>query len=186
MTGNVESHLIEGVKKSPYYALEIDKTTDVTNYANLMCYVRYAYDKNIHDDILFCRTFPTRTTGEEIFLTLDSYMRDKRIQWEKCVGFCSDGARALTGRHSGVVSEVKEVAPDMNWVHCFIHMEALPTKGMPPEFKTALGSAIKLVNVIKAQLLNNRLFSVLCDEMGSEYTQLLLHYEIHWLPRVKY
>ena len=24
--------------------------------------------------------------------------------WEKCVGFCSDGARALTGRHSGVVS----------------------------------------------------------------------------------
>jgi hypothetical protein len=44
---------------------------------------------------------------------------------KKCVGFCSDGARALTGRHSGVVSKVKEVTPDMNWVHCFIQREAL-------------------------------------------------------------
>jgi hypothetical protein len=69
MAGNVESQLIKRVKKSPYYALQIDETTHVTNDANLMCYVRYAYDSNIHDDILFCRTLPTRT-GEEIFLIL--------------------------------------------------------------------------------------------------------------------
>jgi hypothetical protein len=66
MAGNVESQLIERVKKSPYYALQIDETTHVTNNANLMCYIKYAYD-NIHDDILFCRTLPTHTTGEEIF-----------------------------------------------------------------------------------------------------------------------
>jgi hypothetical protein len=86
-----------------------------------MSYVRYAYDNNIHDNILLYRTLPTRTTGEEIFLSPDSYIRKKRIQWEKCVAFCSDGARALTGRRSGVVSKVKEAAPDMNWVHCFIY-----------------------------------------------------------------
>jgi hypothetical protein len=34
---------------------------------------------------------------------------------------------------------------------------------------------------VKAQPLNNRLFSLLCDEMGSEYMQLLLHSEIRWL-----
>jgi hypothetical protein len=79
MAGNVESQLIEKVKKSLYYALQTDETTDVTNDANLTCYIRYAYDSNIHDDILFCRTLPTRT-GEEIFLTLDSYIREKRIQ----------------------------------------------------------------------------------------------------------
>jgi hypothetical protein len=126
---------------------------------------------------------PTGTTGEEIFHTLDSYIREKRIQWEKCVGFCSGGARALTGRHSGVVSEVKEVAPDMNWVHCFIHREVSASKGMQTEFKTVLDSAVKLVNLIKARPLNYNLFSVLCDEMGSEYIQILLHSEIRWLSR---
>jgi hypothetical protein len=100
ITGNAEPQLIERVKKSPYYALRIRiaETTDVTNDAQLICYVTYAHD-NIHDDILFCRNLPT--TGEEIFHTLDSYIRDKGIQWEKCVGFCSDGAGALTGRQWG-------------------------------------------------------------------------------------
>jgi hypothetical protein len=99
------------------------------------------------------------------------------------VGFCSDGARTLTDRHSGVVSKAKEAAPDINWVHCFIHREALALKGMPPEFKTVLDNAVKEVNFIKARPLNNRLFSVLCDEMGSEYTQLMLHSEIRWLSK---
>jgi hypothetical protein len=139
-----------------------------------MCYVRYAHD-NIHDNSLFCRILPTRT-GEEIFHTLDSYIRDKGIQWEKC---------ALTGKHSGVVSEVKEVAPDMNWVHCFIRREALDFKGMPPEFKTVLDNAVKLINYIKAHPLNNRLFSVLCDEMGSEYTQLCFVLKFTGFPGAK-
>jgi hypothetical protein len=73
----------------------------------------------------------------------------------------------------------------MKWVHCFIHREALASNGMPPEFKTVLDNAVKLVNFIKARPLYNRLFSVLCDEMGSEYTHLLLHSEIRWLSRGK-
>jgi hypothetical protein len=102
------------------------------------------------------------------------------------VGFCSDGARALTDRHSGVVSNVKEVAPDMNWVHCFICRETLVSKGMPPEFKTVLDSAVKLVNFIKARPLSNRLFSVLCDEMGSEYRELCFILKFPGFPGVKY
>jgi hypothetical protein len=72
MAGNVESQL--RVKKGPYYALQIDETIHITNHEQLMCYIRYAHD-NIHDDILFCRTLQTRTTGEEIFHTLGSYIR---------------------------------------------------------------------------------------------------------------
>lgn len=45
--------------------------------------------------------------------------------------------------------------------------------------------AVKTVNFIKARPLNSRLFSVLCDEMGSEHRQLLLHTEVRWLSRGK-
>jgi hypothetical protein len=40
---------------------------------------------------------------------------------KKCVGVCSVGAYAMTGKHSGVVAQIKEVAPDAKLVHCSIH-----------------------------------------------------------------
>jgi hypothetical protein len=78
MARDVESQLIERVKKSPYYALQTDETTDVA--VNMLHKIR-AYN-NIHDDILFCRTLSTQTTGEELFHTLNNYIRDKGIQCE--------------------------------------------------------------------------------------------------------
>jgi hypothetical protein len=36
MAGNAESQLIEIVKNSPYYALQIDQTTGITNDRNLI------------------------------------------------------------------------------------------------------------------------------------------------------
>ena len=85
--------------------------------------------------MLFSKTLPARSTREQIFKALNEYMQEPEIDWKKCVGFCSDGARALTGRQSGVVAKVKDVAPDVTSTHCFIHREALATKGMPSNSK---------------------------------------------------
>jgi hypothetical protein len=47
--------------------------------------------------------------------------------------------------------------------------------------KTVLDEAVKIVNFIKVRPLNSRLFSALCNEMGSDHEHLLLHSEIRWL-----
>lgn len=185
MAKNVESELISRIKESSFYSLQIDETTDVSNDGQLICYVRYEFNNDIHEDMLFSKTLPSRSTGEQIFKALNEYMQEHEIDWKKCVGFCSDGARALTGRQSGVVAKVKDVAPDVTWTHCFIHREALATKGMPSKFKTVLEDSVKIINFIKARPLNSRLFSLLCDDMGSEHKQLLLHSEVRWLSRGK-
>ena len=52
------------------------------------------------------------------------------------VFICTDGAKAMTGRHSGVLTRVQAVAPDAIWIHCSIHREALSAKGMPDSLKT--------------------------------------------------
>ena len=96
-------------------------------------------------------------------------MQELETDWKKYVGFCSDGDRVLTGRQSGVVAKVKDVAPDVTFTHCFIHREALATKGMPSKFKTVLKDSVKIINFIKARPLNSRLFSLLCDDTGSEH-----------------
>ena len=116
---------------------------------------------------------------------LNAFIISNGIEWSRCVGVSTDGARAMLGQHSGVVRRVKAVAPQATSVHCSIHGEALATKKMPPDLKTVLNEAVKSVNFIKSRPLQTRLFAVLCGEMGSDHQQLLLHTEVRWLSRGK-
>jgi TPP-dependent 2-oxoacid decarboxylase len=61
-------------------------------------------------------------------------------------------------KHSGVVAQIKEVAPDAKCVHCSIHREALAARKMPAILKTVLTEAVKVVNVIKSRATNQDYF----------------------------
>ena len=74
-------------------------------------------------------------------------MTSNGLWWSRCVGICTDGAKAMTGRHSGVVNRVLAVAPDTTWVHCSIHREALSAKGR----QSKMDSTVKMVNFVKAR-----------------------------------
>ena len=84
----------------------------------------------------------------------------------------------MTGKHGGVVTQIKQVAPGANFTHCSIYREALASRAMPNTLKTVLDQSVKLVNFIKARALNSRMFTIICNEMGSEHKKLLLHTEV--------
>ncbi|XP_072380827.1 zinc finger BED domain-containing protein 5-like [Diabrotica undecimpunctata] len=186
MASNVKNKVINHVKSSDFFSIQLDESTDVTNYAQLMVYVRYIHEnKTIKEDYLFCEPLLTRTTADEIFNKLDEFFAENGLDWMNCVGFCSDGARAMTGRFGGVATKVKSVAKNCTFMYCSIHRQVLAVKLMPEQFKNVLQDAIKVVNFIKSRALNSRLFSNLCSEMGSNHIQLLLHTEVRWLSRGK-
>jgi hypothetical protein len=54
---------------------------------------------------------------------------------------------------------------------------------LPAILQTILTEAIKVVNFIKSRETNSRLFSILCNEMGSEHDKLLLHTEVRCMSR---
>ena len=91
----------------------------------------------------------------------------------------------MTGRHSGVVICAQAVAPDATWVHYSIHREALAAKGMPDSLKDILDNTVKIVKFVRAKPLSSRLFSILCNDMGSDHVKLLQHTEVRWLSRGK-
>lgn len=90
-------------------------------------------------------------------------MVSNEIDWEKCVGLSTDGTRAMVGRLTGVVKRVKDVIP----------------------LVTAGDEAMTTVNLIKSRPLQSHLFAILCEEVGSDHRQLLLHTEVQWLSRGK-
>jgi hypothetical protein len=57
------------VEKLQYYALQLDKSTDVANLASLLVFVRDINEDTgiAKEELLFCHQLKERTTGEDIF-----------------------------------------------------------------------------------------------------------------------
>ena len=106
------------------------------------------------------------------------------LWWSRCVGICTNGAKTMTERHSGVVTRVQVVAPNATWVQCLIHRKALAAKWMPDSLEDILDTTVKMVNFVKARPLNSRVFSAPCN-IGSNHVTLLQHTEVRWLLRGK-
>lgn len=185
MSGNIKEQTTARVQASPYYALQMDESTDVSNHAILLVYVRHILDGDLQEQFLCSRDLPTTTKAEDIFNSVDLYLSSVGLSWEYCVGITTDGAAAMTGKHSGVVKQILERAPNATWNHCFLHREALAAKDMVTELDEALKDVIKVVNHIKRSAKNSRCFSKLCKDLGSEHMQVLYHSEVRWLSRGK-
>jgi hypothetical protein len=167
------------------FSLQLDESTDVTSVAQLLVFVRYSYEGKLHEDMLFCSPMEGRCTGSDIFNCLNGWMEDAGLQWANCLSICTDGAAAMLGKNKGLKAKVLSVAPHAKFTHCIIHREALASKTLEPELNNVLQTAIKMVNFIKSRPLNTRLFTLLCQEMGSSHESLLFHSEVRWLSRGK-
>ncbi|XP_059819962.1 SCAN domain-containing protein 3-like [Hypanus sabinus] len=173
---DIEAQRLERLNESPWYAIQVDKSTDVDNRALLQVYVRYIFQDDVHKDMFCALPLPTNTTGTELKF-LNDYMSGK-LDWSFCVGICTDGAAAMTGRLSGFTTQVKEVAPEWHSTHCVIHREMLASQKMSPDLNSILSDVVEVINHIKAKALNSHLFEQLCEEMDAEHKRLLLHTEV--------
>lgn len=165
------------------FSLQLDESTDVSGNAQLVIFVKYIETDDICEHILFCKSLEGRTTGEDIFNVVNTFFSENGLSWKSCSSVCTDAAASMTGSGKGLVARIKKENPDIKWTHCVIHREALASKKMSPVLHDVLNDSIKVINFIKSRPLNARLFRRLCENMGAEHTQLLLHTEVRWLSR---
>jgi hypothetical protein len=68
------------VKKSQYYALQLDESTGVANVDILLVFERYINEDTgiAEEELLFCRPLKERTTGKDIFnITMPTLLKTK-------------------------------------------------------------------------------------------------------------
>ena len=84
---------------------------------------------------------------------------------------------------SGFRALVQKRTPNVLFTHCFIHWKALAFKTLPCGLHDVLKVTIKIVNFVKSSALHTLLIRNLCEDMGSEHTNLLYYTKVRWLSK---
>jgi hypothetical protein len=153
------------------FSLQFDGFTDISDHAHFIANIRYIDGDIITSDISVCKELPQRTTCVQICRITSDYLPDKRLQWKGCVSVCTDGA---------VIADRWQFRSEVREEDCLVYREATISKTLSV-LKNVLDQAIKTGKFGKSRPLNSLILPVLCQELGSEHTSLLLHTQIRWL-----
>ena len=65
MASDIQNQVLERMKGSPFFSIQLDESTDISKAALLLFFVRYRWSGILQEDMLCCGELPTRTTAQE-------------------------------------------------------------------------------------------------------------------------
>ena len=173
------------ILRNTKFSLALDETTVCSCEALLLAYVRFQYNSEFMEQMLFCESLQTTTTAKDIYNVVKQFMTDNDIPLINLISIAADGAPNMIGRNKGVLKLLKDDQPDMMAVHCIIHRENLAAATLSPQLDEILKKVVKVINYIKSRPKTERLFKQFCQEMNEEYVRVLLHTQVRWLSKGK-
>ena len=175
LSQDIKDQLLNQIKESPFFAIQCDETTDIGSCSLLLLYARFLPMNTTKEEMLFYHQMKSCATSAEIFNVVVNFFQENQLSWESLAGACTDGAPATTGLKSGFIKRVKEKNSSVIGMYCILHCRVLASKTLLHEIKKVLDLSIEIVNYVKAESLNSRLFKLLFQDMESEHVALLFH-----------
>ena len=120
MSTDVKQQVIDELKTSPMFSIQLDESTDVASCSQLLVFVRYVHMEDVKEEFLLCNALETTAKAQDVMDTISKFFETEGLQWEKLCGVCTDGAPAMLGSKSGFQMKVKEKS-QVKGVHCMIH-----------------------------------------------------------------
>lgn len=186
---NLENQLERRIKDFSFFAIALDESTDVSDTAQLLIFVRgVSEDFQVTEELATLASMKDRTTGEDIYREVRLCLEKLQLQWKKLCNVTTDGAPCMQGLKNGVVGRVNEFMESEGLeipvaIHCIIHIEALCSKTL--EMKNIMDVVVKIVNFIRSRALNHRQFKEFLQEIEASHGDVIYHNSVRWLSRAK-
>ena len=88
----------------------------------------------------------------------NDFFTSNGLSWNIVSAVCTDGARAMIGRKSGLRGVINSVALHVAFTHCMLHKHALVSKMLPLSLADVLRILVETVNFVRGRALNHRIF----------------------------
>jgi hypothetical protein len=103
MAYDILTQVVDEIKSCPsgMFSIQLDESTNVTNLAQLLVYVRHVYNDDIKTEFLLCKPLEITTTTRDIFKVVSNVFEEHGIEWKNLCAVCMDGVPAMLGCRSG-------------------------------------------------------------------------------------
>ena len=183
------SKLCSDLENTEYFSLAIDESTDRSDTAQLIVWVRYSNGEEFVEEMLALLPLKLQTRGEDIYTQIMTFFKGpgKRVVLNKLVSITTDGAPSMVGKDKGLIALFRKNndIPEFFAYHCILHQEQLCCKLKKGGLRDTMEKVVKIVNFIIAHALKHRQFKSLLEEYETYYNDLSLHSQVRWLSRGK-
>ena len=82
MSADTQDIVISLIQQSKMFTIQIDKSTDVSGKAQLIAFIGFVNNGKISEQFFCCKELKERTTGQDIFDTLNKYLEENGLTWK--------------------------------------------------------------------------------------------------------
>ena len=172
-------------KNTKYYLVALDESTDATDSAQVLYFVRAVTEEfEVYEELFALGTLKGRTRGIDVFNDFKEKFIEKSLNFANIVSVCTDGAPSMTGKNEGFVAHLKKEFVNQDFIsfHCLLHQQNLCSKSVILD--DTLKNIVAIVNYIRANSTRYRHFRemlMLDEEIIS--ADLPYHSKVRWLSQ---
>lgn len=182
IASNLSTQLRQRIEKFKYFSVTMDESTDRSDTAQLLIFIRGVDDEfNITEELACLQSLKGKTTGQIIYNEFSEGLQNLNAPISKLCNITTDGALNMVGKNAGFSGIFRNQNPnhDVVFLHCIIHQDVLCKAAI--DITHVLNVVIKLINTIRSRGLVHRQFQEFLIEVDADYSDLLYHTKVRWL-----
>ena len=188
MALRVLREIAESLQNAPFFTVMVDETADVSNMEQVVICLRWvSEDFNIQEEFIGLYEV-TSTRADIIYAAITDVLQRLNLALSKVRGQCYDGAAAMCGTKSGVVTRMYKVEPRAVFTHCYGHSLNLACSDAIKQCKLmqdALDTTHEITKLIKISPARDAIFKRLKVEMASDCPGIRILCPTRWTVRAE-